>query len=137
MIFFAQGNGDDKTETFKEYFDDDFVYFKSVNGEDFKVDVPKLLEKKTELPELENLQFKQELVQPISIFQEKQAETSESPLEIINNPLPYFSSQSSATTNTSNNILKNSDSFFTSVKNFFHSLLSGSIALIGGFFTFN
>ncbi|HTM05694.1 MAG TPA: hypothetical protein VL201_00475 [Patescibacteria group bacterium] len=118
MIFFAQGNGDDKIEANKEYFEDEWCYLKPLDGEDFKVDVRKLLEKKLPLQKLEN---------PVNPAIRTKEET-------VN--LPTTSSgQSSISSETSKNSSNNSDSAWSSIKNFFYSLFSGFISFITGLFT--
>lgn len=48
MIFFAQGNGDDKKH--EEYFENDKVYFQSNKDQDFKINIPHVLEQAKNMP---------------------------------------------------------------------------------------
>jgi hypothetical protein len=132
MIFFAQGNGGDKTDSrYKQYFEDGFLYFKSVDDENFKINVPKLFEKKAQPPEPENLQSVNKDVQTPSSVPDSSLTKKEPP-----EPAP---SQSSVIKNDSfdKNTPENTVSFFTLFKNFFSNLFSSFISFITGLFTFN
>jgi hypothetical protein len=135
MIFFAQGNGGEKIDTYKEYFEEDFLYFKSLNGEDFKVDVPKLFEEKAQLQPPENKL--QQNILPVSPVQIPTQTSSPKNPPSITLPSSPQSSLSTDKKPNNNNPSENSGSIWISVKNFFYTILSSFIYFITGIFTFN
>lgn len=147
MIFFAQGSGDDKEiSSLKKYFEDDLIYFKAENREDFKVNIDALLKKalqsplkkeiiiinkpESTIPKIPNdfptNQLPKEPLHPSSNIQQP-------PVKIENPPVqsdPVVQNDNEPTITQSNDNVGGID-FFYSIKIFFYYLFQKIISFLG------
>lgn len=144
MIFFAQGHGDDKTKGYlKKYFEDDLIYFKTEQGENFKVDIDALLKKA-----LHTQSNKEATIITDFGLNHPQISDDSPTNQLASNPVPPsndnqivipkgnpegplpIQSDSKPTTTQNNGNVGGID-FFYGIKQFFHSLLQSILSYFG------